>query len=62
MASTFASGAGATSTTSNPMMRRPERTSVSSSYTAWLNVSPPQTGVPVWGQFSKVRPSMSKLT
>ena len=62
MASIRSSGAGHTSTTSKPMIRRPERVSVSSSQTAWLNVRPPETGVPVWGQFSKVKASMSKLT
>ena len=62
MASIRSSGAGVTSTMSKPMMRRPERTTSASSQTAWLKVKPPDTGVPVWGQFSNESPSMSKLT
>ncbi len=52
MASIRSSATGATSTRSKPMMRRPERASTTSSHTASLKVRPPETGVPVWGQFS----------
>ena len=53
---------GATSQRSKPITRRPLLASISRRWQVSGNVSPPGTGVPVCGQCSLVRPSMSKET